>query len=80
MIQDKELTIAFTIHNFSKTNSNHEPTEYEYMVVLFDLAHFGQYLAGRRSTVVTDSWQRLLDSPKAGIEAPNSPLSMKAYL
>lgn len=54
VIQDMNFIVGFARRRFLKRDSNRGPIECEYMVVLYSVAHFRQYLAGRRLNPVTD--------------------------
>lgn len=54
VIQDKEFVIAFASHRSSKTNANRSPTKPQYISILYAVANFRQYLAGRRFTLATN--------------------------
>ena len=50
----KEIVITYASHSFSRTDSRRGPTERECMAMLWGVGHFGQFLAGRRFSLVTD--------------------------
>lgn len=54
VMQSRELTIAFSSHRFSESDSKREPTKKECIAVLYAVAHLKQYLSGRHFTLVTD--------------------------